>query len=623
MNNEELENSLRTEIDNYLRTAVADLQSEIIAIQDKVSAELERSRSNIEQVLQEANSRDGVTKIDDDFARLVAEHLQIAREDSANAINKVHEEEAAQNADGFVAMRDAVNDIGNQISQAEILKTLVKHAASFASRGALFIIKSEHLVGWRIFGNEKAESEEAIREVFMSLSSDTLLGAAVKHAETQIGSFGNHSEDSQFLTKLEFGEPNKMTAVPLIVRGRGVAVLYADAGTNNGKVQTEALESLVRVASLTVELLASTRNSGAAKTSNIQAASSPQPTRTVGLTTEPTFAPPQPRVPVVEQNNFVEKVEPVETFQQKTVDVERQPEYEPAVINEAKSETAKDDFDSSMQKIETDEFQFQPLTDSQKEQSIEAEAINVELSKPFETSGEDNVDNGNFAFADAKLNRSIDEMTGAKKAEDLSIFENYNAPVSDFNEDVSPVSAKNEPTFEFESNAAGQQAFQGNQQFQPASTLNLNDFNDNFNDKFNTTNYNAPIVETQPEPPPFVAPVAVQTSTFSKRFGERNVDLPIDVPESDRRLHNDARRFARLLVSEIKLYNEQKVKEGRQSSDLYDRLREAIDRSREMYDKRVSPPVASKFDYFNFELVNTLAEGDIAKLGTDYPGATA
>ncbi|MBC7798041.1 MAG: hypothetical protein H7Z37_14300, partial [Pyrinomonadaceae bacterium] len=155
MNNEELENSLRTEIDNYLRTAVADLQSEIIAIQDKVNAEMERSRNNIEQVLQEASSRDGVTKIDDDFARLVAEHLQIAREDSANAINKVHEEEAAQNADGFVVMRDAVNDISNQISQAEILKTLVKHAASFASRGALFIIKSEHLVDWRIFGSEK------------------------------------------------------------------------------------------------------------------------------------------------------------------------------------------------------------------------------------------------------------------------------------------------------------------------------------------------------------------------------------------------------------------------------------------------------------------------------------
>ena len=97
--------------------------------------------------------------------------------------------------------------------------------------------------------------------------------------------------------------------------------------------------------------------------------------------------------------------------------------------------------------------------------------------------------------------------------------------------------------------------------------------------------------------------------------------MPIEVGEEERRLHNDARRFARLLVSEIKLYNEQKVNEGRESQDLYERLREAIDRSREMYDKRVQPPVASKFDYFHYELVNTLAEGDESRLGTSYPGA--
>ena len=76
-------------------------------------------------------------------------------------------------------------------------------------------------------------------------------------------------------------------------------------------------------------------------------------------------------------------------------------------------------------------------------------------------------------------------------------------------------------------------------------------------------------------------------------------------------------------MSEIKLYNEPKVREGRNACDIYVRLREAIDRSRQMYDKRVAPPVASRFDYFHYELVNTLAEGDPAKLGPDYPGASA
>jgi hypothetical protein len=41
-----------------------------------------------------------------------------------------------------------------------------------------------------------------------------------------------------------------------------------------------------------------------------------------------------------------------------------------------------------------------------------------------------------------------------------------------------------------------------------------------------------------------------------------------------------------------------------------------------MYDKRVQPAVAAKFDYFHFELVNNLAEGQDAKLGANYHGVT-
>ena len=79
------------------------------------------------------------------------------------------------------------------------------------------------------------------------------------------------------------------------------------------------------------------------------------------------------------------------------------------------------------------------------------------------------------------------------------------------------------------------------------------------------------------------------------------MELPVEVgSDEERRLHSDARRFARLLVSEIKLYNEQKVTEGRSQGDLYQRLREYIDRSREMYDKRVKPEVAQRYDEFMY-----------------------
>ena len=79
--------------------------------------------------------------------------------------------------------------------------------------------------------------------------------------------------------------------------------------------------------------------------------------------------------------------------------------------------------------------------------------------------------------------------------------------------------------------------------------------------------------------------------------------------------HDEARRFARLLVSEIKLYNEAKVEQGRKSRDLYERLKEDIDRSRQMYDERIGEEVRKSSNYFYDELVRILADGKADALG--------
>ena len=91
------------------------------------------------------------------------------------------------------------------------------------------------------------------------------------------------------------------------------------------------------------------------------------------------------------------------------------------------------------------------------------------------------------------------------------------------------------------------------------------------------------------------------------------------VPEEEKR-HTDAKRFARLLVQEIKLYNEHHVKEGRLNCDLYLRLKREIDRSREMYEGRISPIVSQKIDYFHDEIIRILGDNDPSTLGSDYPG---
>ena len=77
----------------------------------------------------------------------------------------------------------------------------------------------------------------------------------------------------------------------------------------------------------------------------------------------------------------------------------------------------------------------------------------------------------------------------------------------------------------------------------------------------------------------------------------------------------EAKRFARLLLSEIKLYNEQEVALAQQDNKVYERLREDIDRSWEMYSERVSDQVSDKQPLFYQELVAILAKGDELVLG--------
>ncbi len=118
-----------------------------------------------------------------------------------------------------------------------------------------------------------------------------------------------------------------------------------------------------------------------------------------------------------------------------------------------------------------------------------------------------------------------------------------------------------------------------------------------------------PVAEVEPDAPPPVRPVQPPPPVEAAEpvLGDRS-------PEDEAR-HEEARRFARLLVSEIKLYNEDEVERGRENSDLYQRLREDIDRSREMYQKRIPEEIRSAHDYFQDELVRILADGDADALG--------
>ena len=274
MNSEELELSLRSEFENYLKAVVAEMRKESTEFQSKIEAEFERHKSQFDEAFQSYNARfESEHQFDEGFNSLVAEHLNLARDAGSKLAAEAMAEaeklapiavaaeptivEVEVEVKKFDGIRDAINDISSKDSQANILKSLVQHAAEYAPRGAFFIIKNEHFVGWKAFGSDDEALESAVREIRFPTSSESILGAAVRSVTTVESSAGANSDDAIFLEPLSFGSPGRMFAIPLTARGRGVAVLYADAEGENAEVNREALEVLVRVAGMTVEMRAS------------------------------------------------------------------------------------------------------------------------------------------------------------------------------------------------------------------------------------------------------------------------------------------------------------------------------------------------------------------------------
>jgi hypothetical protein len=117
-------------------------------------------------------------------------------------------------------------------------------------------------------------------------------------------------------------------------------------------------------------------------------------------------------------------------------------------------------------------------------------------------------------------------------------------------------------------------------------------------------------VMAAPAAAPAAVPAAAAAAPARDEFAEMSVQ--------DAEVHRKAQRFARLLMDEIKLYNQAKVSEGRKNKDLYDRLKDDIEKSRATYLKRYGHTAAASKDYFAGELIRSLAEDDASLLGPNF-----
>jgi hypothetical protein len=140
----------------------------------------------------------------------------------------------------------------------------------------------------------------------------------------------------------------------------------------------------------------------------------------------------------------------------------------------------------------------------------------------------------------------------------------------------------------------------------------------------------------EPPPPPAPRPVPVREEPPVPRPGPRPMDLEstgraykppsgiapggagilrgLSAVEEDP--HENAKKIARLLVSDIRLYNEAAIEEGKKHNDIYARLKDDIDRARQTYEERVPESVRRSTNYFFEELIRSLADGSPQAFGS-------
>lgn len=67
-----------------------------------------------------------------------------------------------------------------------------------------------------------------------------------------------------------------------------------------------------------------------------------------------------------------------------------------------------------------------------------------------------------------------------------------------------------------------------------------------------------------------------------------------------------ARRLARAIVSDVLMYNPDKVKEGIENDSLFETMEEELEEGRELYNSRVAPEIKQQHNFYDLAIVDVL-----------------
>jgi hypothetical protein len=514
-------------------------------------------------------------------------------------VDSILTEAANESSEAAIRQRDAervalthfAHDMRAKETQEELLNLLLDEAGRFAPRVGLFIVREDNFQAWSCRGFSEDTTGRFSSITFSQAQSPFMQRALVSEGLVSSSDFAAEAGSLDFMAQEASGPWH---AFPLIAIKRPVAVLVAAAADTN-RCDLESLCLIMNIAGLCLENLAlkilqEMRTQARVAPRTPPPVPAPVPAQGMGQ------APPEAPLPVPGEEAIQPGLQPAAAVVE-----EQSPEMEAPV---AAVEAA-----FAPEPVTAEETAAQPAEPEQvavEEPGAGAKEPVVEIKEPVAPVVETVAPETEPV---AHIEEPISATAGPVAAVETQVVPEpppipetaleaaalEQKPVSEEPEIAEiqiPSDAQDSPVHEAAVPSLAAEPMEvaaASSSAEPAMT--------------------PPVVE----PPPVAQfrPSVFPTPSDAQRLSE------------EEKLHSDAKRFARLLVSEIKLYNEQRVLEGREHRDIYVRLKRDIDRSREMYQKRVAPSVIRKVDYFHDEIVRILGDNDPSTLGSDYPGPLA
>ena len=69
-----------------------------------------------------------------------------------------------------------------------------------------------------------------------------------------------------------------------------------------------------------------------------------------------------------------------------------------------------------------------------------------------------------------------------------------------------------------------------------------------------------------------------------------------------------ARRLARTIISDITVYNKDKVREGLKNDNLFEILKKELEQGKKVYESRVSPEIISTTNFYDLAIVDVMVQ---------------